>query len=65
MTVNEVTEHANAVVEEAGRTDALPTLPVINDNIKPETFLGVLPGDPGSAAYFGAGQAGRNDRMKL
>ena len=30
MTVDEVLEHANAVVKEAGRTDYLPSLPVIN-----------------------------------
>src|ERR1700677_1632593 len=43
MTVDEVLEHANAVVKEAGGTTKLPTLPVISDNIKPERFLGELP----------------------
>jgi len=65
MSVEEVLEHANAVVKEAGRTDNLPTLPVINDDIKPEQFLGHLPGDPGSAAYFGAPLPDRDDRVKL
>ena len=65
MTVAEVLEHANAVVKEAGRTDNLPSLPVISDDIKPELFLGQLPGDPGSAAYFGAAQPDANARVKL
>ena len=65
MTVDEVLEHANAVVKEAGSTDSLPTLPVISDDVKPENFLGHLPGDPGSAAYFGAAQPNVNDRVKL
>ena len=65
MTVDEVLEHANAVVKEAGRTDNLPSLPVISDDIKPENFLGHLPGDPGSAAYFGAPQPSVNDQVKL
>jgi hypothetical protein len=65
MTLDEVLEHAEAVVREAGRTDNLPSLPVISDDIKPENFLGHLPGDPGSAAYFGAPQPAVNDRVKL
>ncbi len=65
MTVEEVLEHSNAVVKEAGRTTSLPTLPVINDDIKPEKFLGVLPGDPGSAAYFKTPEPDANDRVKL
>ena len=65
MTVAEVLEHANAVVKEAGNTGNLPSLPVISDDIKPETFLGQLPGDPGSAAYFGAPQPDENQRVKL
>src|SRR6202034_3470633 len=40
MTIDEVLEHANAVVKEAGRTDNLPSLPVISEDIKPETYLG-------------------------
>jgi len=65
MTVDEVLDHANAVVKEAGNTARLPSLPVISDDIKPENFLGHLPGDPGSAAYFGAAQPDANDRVKL
>jgi hypothetical protein len=65
MTVAEVLEHAHIVVKEAGRTDHLPSLPVINDDIKPEKFLGHLPGDPGSAAYFGTPEPNVNDRVKL
>ena len=65
MTVEEVLEHADAVVKEAGRTTNLPTLPVINDDIKPEKFLGELPGDPGSAAYFRSPEPDANDRVKL
>ena len=65
MTVDEVLEHANAVVREAGSTNKLPTLPVISDDIKPEKFLGQLPGDPGSAAYFRSPEPNENDRVKL
>ena len=65
MTVEEVLEHCNAVVKEAGRTDNLPSLPVISEDIKPERYLGVLPGDPGSAAYFGAPDPNVNERVKL
>ena len=65
MTVAEVLDHADAVVKEAGRTDNLPSLPIINDDIKPEKFLGQLPGDPGSAAYFGSPEPNSNDRVKL
>ncbi len=65
MTVDEVLQHADAVVREAGSTRNLPTLPVISDNIKPETFLGELPGDPGSAAYAGAPVASANDKTTL
>jgi hypothetical protein len=65
MTVEEVLEQANAVVKEAGNTDSLPSLPVISEDIKPERYLGVLPGDPGSAAYFGAPAPNVNERVKL
>ena len=65
MTVDEVLEHAEAVVHEAGRTTLLPSLPVISDDVKPETFLGELPGDPGSGAYAGAPTPNSNDRVKL
>ena len=65
MTVSEVLEHADAVVREVGSTRNLPSLPVINDDIKPETFLGEVPGDPGSAAYFGAPKATTNDKTTI
>jgi hypothetical protein len=45
MTVDEVLEHANAVVKEAGSTANLPSLPVINEDIEPELELGRLPAD--------------------
>ena len=46
MTVDEVLEHANAVVKEAGRTGLLPSLPVINDDEQPEKAFGLgLPGE--------------------
>jgi hypothetical protein len=45
MTVDEVLEHADAVVKEAGSTANLPSLPVINEDIEPELQLGRLPGD--------------------
>ena len=45
MTVDEVLEHADAVVREAGSTVKLPSLPVINEDIEPELELGRLPGD--------------------
>ena len=65
MTVDEVLEHVEAVVKEAGGTLKLPSLPVINDNIKPEEYMGELPGDPGSGAYLGAPQPTRNDEATL
>ena len=45
MTVDEVLEHANAVVKEAGGTMNLPILPIINEDIEPEVELGRLPAD--------------------
>ncbi len=45
MTVDEVLELADVVVREAGSTDKLPSLPVINENIQPELELGRLPAD--------------------
>jgi hypothetical protein len=45
MTVDEVLEHADAVVREAGSTAKLPSLPVINEDIEPELELGRVPGD--------------------
>ena len=65
MTVAEVMDHANAVVKHFGSTARLPSLPVISDDIKPEKFLGQLPGDPGSAAYFGTAEPDANQRVKL
>lgn len=65
MTLDEVLDHAEAVVREAGRTLNLPSLPVISDEVKPESFLGALPGDPGSGAYAGAPLPNQNDRAKL
>ncbi len=47
MTVDEVLAHADAVVREAGHTTHLPSLPVINEDIRPEDELGIhLPGEP-------------------
>src|SRR5471030_1408161 len=43
MTVDEVLEHAAAVVKEVGHTSDLPSLPVINDDVAPETLMGRLP----------------------
>jgi hypothetical protein len=46
-TVEEVLEHAEAIVKEAGGTARLPSLPVINDDVQPELALGIaLPGEP-------------------
>ena len=45
MTVDEVLEHVDAVMHEAGSTSKLPSLPVINENIEPEVQLGRLPAD--------------------
>ena len=47
MTVDEVLSLADAVVREAGNTTSLPSLPVINENIRPEDEMGIhLPGEP-------------------
>jgi len=51
MTTDEVLEHAEAIVKEAGGTLNLPTLPVINDDEQPERALGIaLPGESVAAA---------------
>jgi hypothetical protein len=51
MTVDEVLEHADAIVREAGGTANLPTLPVISDEVEPEVAMGIaLPGEPLEAA---------------
>ncbi len=64
MTVDEVLEHADKVVREAGSTGKLPTLPIINDDVKPETYMGELPADPGSGAYTGGPRADANQSLK-
>ncbi|HMF65878.1 MAG TPA: hypothetical protein VK608_17450 [Edaphobacter sp.] len=47
MTVDEALEHADKVVREAGHTTNLPSLPVINENIRAEDEMGIhLPGEP-------------------
>jgi hypothetical protein len=47
MTTDEVLAHADAVVREAGSTMNLPSLPVINENIRAEDEMGIhLPGEP-------------------
>lgn len=46
MTIDDVLNHADAIVREAGSIVNLPSLPVINDNIPPERYLGRLPGEP-------------------
>ena len=47
MTVDEVLAHAAVVVKEAGGTAALPSLPVIHEDVQPERELGIaLPGEP-------------------
>jgi hypothetical protein len=50
MTVDEVLEHATAVVKEAGRTDFLPSLPVINEDTHPVELDFVNPGEPNTVA---------------
>ena len=46
MTVQEVLDHAAAIVKEAGRTDNLPSLPVINQDTRPAELDFKLPGEP-------------------
>jgi hypothetical protein len=47
LTVDEVLDHANAVVKEAGGTVRLPSLPIINEDEQPEKELHIkLPGEP-------------------
>jgi hypothetical protein len=45
MTVDEVLDHAEAIVRQAGSTANLPSLPVINDDVQPERVFGRLPAD--------------------
>jgi len=42
MTVEEVLENVEAVVREAGSTALLPSLPIIDPNVKPEKLMGEL-----------------------
>lgn len=47
VTVDEVLEHAEAVVREAGSTLKLPSLPLINEDMPPEQEMQMaLPGEP-------------------
>jgi hypothetical protein len=47
MTIDEVLDHAAAVVKQAGGTAALPSLPVIDGDAEPEAALGIrLQGEP-------------------
>jgi hypothetical protein len=50
MTVEEVLDQAQAVVKEAGRTDFLPSLPVINQDTHPAELDFVNPGEPNTVA---------------
>ena len=50
MTVDEVLEHTAAVVKEAGHTDKLPSLPVINSDAHPTELDFKLPGEPQTIA---------------
>ena len=50
MSVDEVLHQVAAVVEEAGHTANLPTLPVIGQKTHPEEFDYKLPGEPQSLA---------------
>lgn len=62
MTVEEVLEHADAIVREAGSVLNLPSLPVINDNVEPEISLGIgLPGEPISPGLEAAARPASND----
>ena len=47
MTVDEVLANADQIVHEAGSTINLPSLPVINEDIRAEDEMGIhLPGEP-------------------
>ena len=50
MTIDEVLTNVKAVVTEAGSTINLPSLPVINDDVKPEEYAGHLPEEGGPQA---------------
>jgi hypothetical protein len=60
MTVDEVLEHVDAVVRQAGRTDKLPSLPVINADAHPAELDFQLPGEPGTLAQEMGLGAGNN-----
>jgi hypothetical protein len=61
MTVEEVLEHAEAVVEEARGSLNLPPLPVINADAHPAEMDFRLPGEPQTAAESeGLGAPGRS-----
>lgn len=46
MTVDEVLDLADKIVREVGHTTRLPSLPVINENLRPEDEMGIhLPGE--------------------
>jgi hypothetical protein len=50
MSVDEVLEHVAAVLHEAGHTQNLPSLPVINADAHPAELDFVLPGEPNTVA---------------
>lgn len=50
MTVEEVLDHASAVVEEAHGSFNMPSLPVINADAHPKEFDFKLPGEPETVA---------------
>lgn len=50
MAIEEVLEHVEAVVKEAGRTDLLPALPVVNSDAHPAEMDFKLPGEPHTLA---------------
>jgi hypothetical protein len=50
MTVDEVLDHAAIIVKEAGHTDKLPSLPVINQDAHPSELDFKLPGEPHTVA---------------
>ena len=58
MSVDEVLEHADAVVREAQGSLNLPTLPVINQDAHPAEMDFRLPGEPDTAASM-EGQSAR------
>ncbi len=50
MTIDEVLEHVEAVVKEAGGTSNLPTLPVVRPDAYPAEMNYKLPGEPKTSA---------------